>query len=97
MGKPAATLTSYHACPDKTGKKKHVGGPVVTSSSNVFIGGQPAARVGDKLICRGPADTIAQGSSSVFINGKPAVRVGDTTAHGGVILEGNPTVIIGDA
>ncbi|WP_372973055.1 PAAR domain-containing protein [Marinobacter sp.] len=97
MGKPAATLSCYHTCPDKTGKKKHVGGPIVSGSGDVMIGGQPAAKVGDKLVCRGPADTIAKGSSSVFINGKPAARVSDMTAHGGTIVVGNPTVVIGDA
>src|SRR5690554_6559580 len=95
MGTPAATLTSYHVCPDKTGKKKHVGGPVVSSSSDVFVGGLPAARVGDTLVCRGPSDTIAQGSSSVFVNGKAVARIGDATVHGGKIVEGNPTVTVG--
>lgn len=97
MGKPAATLGCYHTCPDKTGKTSHVGGPIIAGSTNVMIGAQPAARVGDKLVCRGPNDTIARGSSSVFINGKPAARVGDVTAHGGTIVVGNPTVTIGDA
>ncbi len=97
MGKPAATLTSYHVCPDKTGKKKHVGGPVATSSSNVFVGGLPVARIGDSLVCRGPSDTIAEGSASVSANGKAVARTSDGTAHGGKIVEGNPTVLIGDA
>ncbi len=97
MGKPAATLGCYHTCPDKTGKKKHIGGVTATGSEDVAIGGLPAARVGDKLVCRGPADTIVQGSSSVFINGKPAARVTDMTDHGGTLVEGNPTVTIGDA
>lgn len=97
MGKPAATLNCYHTCPDKTGKKKHVGGPIIAGSSNVMVGALPAARVGDKVVCRGPADTIAKGSSSVFINGKAAARVSDMTAHGGKIVVGNPTVIVGDA
>ncbi|WP_189572803.1 PAAR domain-containing protein [Marinobacter zhanjiangensis] len=95
MGKPAATLSCYHTCPDKTGKKDHVGGPVIAGSSNVMVGALPAARVGDKLACRGPADTIARGSSSVSINGQAAARVGDKTAHGGTIVVGNPMVIIG--
>ena len=83
MGKPAATLGCYHTCPDKTGKKRHVGGPIIAGSGNVMVGAQPAARVGDKLVCRGPNDTIAKGSGSVFINGKPAARVGDRTAQEG--------------
>ncbi|MFW5825616.1 MAG: PAAR domain-containing protein [Marinobacter sp.] len=95
MGKPAATLGCYHTCPDKTGKTDHVGGPIVAGSGDVMIGAQPAARVGDKLVCRGPSDTIAKGSSSVFINGKAAARVGDRTVHGGTIVVGNPMVVVG--
>jgi uncharacterized Zn-binding protein involved in type VI secretion len=30
-----------------------------------------------------------------LIGGKPAARVGDTTAHGGSIVVGLPTVLIG--
>lgn len=70
MGKPAAILGSFHLCPKKTGKIPHVGGPVVVGSPNVTIGGIPAARQGDKLICIGPPDSISAGSSSVTINGK---------------------------
>ncbi|HCG8169925.1 PAAR domain-containing protein [Vibrio parahaemolyticus] len=96
MGKPAATLTSMHVCPKVTAKVPHVGGPVVAGSPNVKIGGLPAARKGDRLICVGPPDSISQGSGSVFINGKPAARMGDSTSHGGKIVIGNPTVLIGD-
>ena len=55
----------------------------------------PAARVGDTATCIGPPDTIAQGEPSVIICGKPAARLGDKTAHGGVIVSGCPTVLIG--
>ncbi|GLQ73705.1 type VI secretion protein [Vibrio sp. vnigr-6D03] len=95
MGKPAATVTSMHVCPKVTAKVPHVGGPVVSGSGNVFIGGLPAGRKGDKLVCIGPPDTINEGSGSVSINGKPAARMGDGTAHGGKIVAGNPTVLIG--
>ena len=36
-----------------------------------------------------------QGVSSVLISGKPAATVGDATAHGGVIISGVSTVLIG--
>ncbi|MFR5647094.1 MAG: PAAR domain-containing protein [Bilophila wadsworthia] len=36
-----------------------------------------------------------RGSSSVLIGGRPAARMGDQTAHGGQIVMGCPTVIIG--
>ncbi len=61
----------------------------------VLIGGVPAARVGDMVTCVGPPDSIAMGSSTVLIGGMPAARMGDSTAHGGSIALGCPTVQIG--
>lgn len=81
-----------------TGPVPHVGGPVIgPGAPTVLIGGIPAARVGDLVTCVGPPDTIAKGSASVLICGQPAARLGDQTVHGGVIILGNPTVLIGDA
>ncbi|TPN83949.1 PAAR domain-containing protein [Aquimarina algicola] len=92
----AARLGDMHTCPLSNGPVPHVGGPVTGPSiPTVMIGGQPAAVVGDLCICTGPPDNIVKGSSTVFIGGKPAARMGDTTAHGGVIIQGNPTVMIG--
>ncbi|MHC5722050.1 MAG: PAAR domain-containing protein, partial [Nostoc sp.] len=34
-------------------------------------------------------------SATVTIGGKPAARIGDSTAHGGSIVAGCPTVSIG--
>lgn len=95
---PAARLTDMHRClAANPGPVPHVGGPIVAPcASTVLIGGLPAATVGDKATCVGPPDTIVQGSASVFINGEPAARMGDSTAHGGVIIGGCATVIIGD-
>lgn len=94
---PAARITDNHVCPMvNPGPVPHVGGPVVLGSFNVFTGKLPQARVGDMLICVGPPDAIAKGSSGVFVNKKPAARLGDQTAHGGVIVVGLPTVIIGE-
>ena len=74
----------------------HVGGPIVgPGAPTVLIGGQPAARVGDMLICVGPPDNIVEGSATVIIEGSPAARIGDMTAHGGTIVQGEPTVHIG--
>ena len=92
----AARITDMHTCPLFNGPVPHVGGPIVGPSvPTVLIGGIPAAVVGDMCVCVGPPDTIVKGSSTVFIGGKPAARMGDTTAHGGVIVQGLPTVIIG--
>ena len=96
MGKPAARLTDMHTCPMVTGVVPHVGGPILPPCCPmVLIGSLPAARVGDMATCVGPPDVIAMGSFTVLIGGQPAARMGDLTAHGGVIVMGFPTVLIG--
>ena len=96
MGQPAARLTDMHTCPMVNGPVPHVGGPITAHGCpTVLIGGLPAARVTDMAVCVGPPDVIAMGSTTVLIGGLPAARMGDTTAHGGVIIMGCPTVIIG--
>ena len=96
---PAARLTVMHTCPMQTPGVPpipHVGGPVVGPCvPNVLIVGLPAAVVGDSCVCVGPPDTIVKGSATVMIAGRPAARMGDTTAHGGSIVLGAPTVLIG--
>jgi uncharacterized Zn-binding protein involved in type VI secretion len=95
--KPAARLGDMHTCPlVNPGPVPHVGGPVAGPSvPNVLIGGIPAATVGDICVCVGPPDSIAVGSTKVMIGGKPAARLGDMTSHGGVIVAGCPSVLIG--
>ena len=78
-----------------TGVVPHVGGPIVVGMPTVLIGNMPAARVGDTLTCVGPPDVIAMGSPTVLIGNQPAARIGDPTVHGGVIVVGFPTVMIG--
>ena len=93
MGAPAARITDMHVCPMVTGVVPHVGGPILPPGApTVMIGGLPAARVGDMLVCTGPPDTIILGSSTVMIGGAPAARMGDMTAHGGTIVAGFPTL-----
>ncbi|WPB77571.1 PAAR domain-containing protein [Archangium violaceum] len=85
-----------HTCPKtEPGPVPHVGGPVSAGEATVLIGYMPAARVGDMAVCMGPPDSISQGESSVIIGGKPAARLGDPTSHGGVVVVGCPTVLIG--
>lgn len=92
----AARVGDMHTCPMVTGTVPHVGGPVMPAGvATVLIGGMPAATVGDMCTCTGPPDSIVMGSGTVLIGGKPAARMGDSTAHGGVIVVGAPTVIIG--
>ena len=93
---PAARLTDFHTCPMVTGQVPHVGGPIAgPGAATVLIGKMPAAVVGDTATCTGPPDTIVAGSATVMIGGKPAARLGDSTAHGGSIVAGEFTVMIG--
>lgn len=96
MGQPAARVGDMHVCPMVTGVVPHVGGPILPPGGiSVFIGGMPAARATDMAVCAGGPDVIALASFTVFIGGLPAARMGDMTAHGGSIVMGLPTVLIG--
>lgn len=95
MGMPAARITDMHVCPMVTAIVPHVGGPIVLGCFTVLTCMLPQARVGDMLVCVGPPDVIALGSFTVLVGGQPAARLGDLTAHGGTIVLGAPTVLIG--
>jgi uncharacterized Zn-binding protein involved in type VI secretion len=93
---PAARITDMHVCPMVTGVVPHVGGPIIPPCCpTVLIGGLPAARITDMCVCTGPPDVIAMGSPTVLIGNLMAARIGDPTVHGGVIITGCPTVLIG--
>jgi len=96
MGMPAARTGDMHICPMVTGVVPHVGGPILPPCAiTVLTGGMPQARVSDMCVCVGPPDVIALGSFTVLVSGLPAARMGDLTAHGGTIVLGLPTVLIG--
>jgi uncharacterized Zn-binding protein involved in type VI secretion len=96
MGMPASRITDMHVCPMVTVLVPHVGGPILPPGAvTVLIGGLPAARVGDMAVCVGPPDVIALGSFTVITMGMPQARIGDLTAHGGTIVLGCPTVLVG--
>jgi len=99
MGMPAARITDMHVCPMVTPGVPpipHVGGPILPPGAiTVLIGGLPAARVGDMAVCVGPPDVIALGSFTVITAGQPQARIGDMSAHGGSIVLGLPTVLVG--
>ncbi len=101
MGKPAARVGDMHVCPMVTPGVPpipHVGGPILPPGMpTVLIGGVPAATMSSMCTCVGPPDTIILGSMGVLIGGKPAARMGDSCAHGGTIVLGLPTVLIGEA
>lgn len=98
MGEPAARLTDLHVCPMVTGLVPHVGGPILpVCAPTVLTGNMAQARVNDQAMCTGPTDMIVTGAFTVLVEGMAAARMGDTTAHGGKISTGLPTVLIGDA
>ncbi len=93
---PAARITDMHVCPMVTGVVPHVGGPILPPGAvTVLIGMLPAARATDMATCVGPPDVIAKGSATVMIMNLPAARMLDNCAHGGMIVAGCPTVLIG--
>ncbi len=72
MGQPAARM----------GDLAGHGGIIVFGEPTVLIGGLPAARKGDPLVCPVPmhgGGVITQGSMTVLIGGMPAARMGDLT------------------
>jgi uncharacterized Zn-binding protein involved in type VI secretion len=92
----AARVGDMHVCPMVTGVVPHVGGPILPPGTpTVLINNMPAATVTNMCTCTGPPDVIVKGSATVLIGGLPAARMGDMTAHGGTIVIGSPTVIIG--
>ena len=97
--KPAARLGDMHVCPMVTPGLPpipHVGGPILPPCvPTVLVGNIPAAVLGTQCVCVGPPDVIVLGSTTVLIGNKPAARMGDNTAHGGAIVGGLPTVLIG--
>lgn len=86
---PAARITDLHNCP------RHGKAPLAVGESTVLIGNQPAARVGDALACDGAKDLVSQGEPTVLIGNQDAARLGDPTEHGGILIEGCPSVLIG--
>lgn len=99
----AARVTDMHVCPMQTPAVvpiPHVGGPIIQPGAvNVLIGGLPPAVAGGMCTCVGPPDTILPATTGararVMVGGMPIAAMGDMTAHGGTIVIGCPTVLIG--
>lgn len=93
MGKASARIGDDHVCP----RVGHVGGPIITSGApTVVIVGQQAGTVTSACKCRGGAnDKVVQGSATVLLSGHSAARIGDRTEHGGKIVTGAASVVIG--
>lgn len=99
MGMPQSRVTDMHVCPMVTPGVPpipHVGGPILPPCAvTVLVGSLPAARITDMCLCVGPPDVIVKGSMTVLIMNLCAARIGDMTAHGGTIVLGFPTVLVG--
>ncbi|MEM0924090.1 MAG: PAAR domain-containing protein [Pseudomonadota bacterium] len=95
MTMPAARVTDNHVCPMVTGVVPHVGGPVVVPFPTVLIGKMPAATATATCVCVGPPDMIVKGSMKTLTGKKPQARLGDLTSHGGSIVMGCATVLVG--
>jgi uncharacterized Zn-binding protein involved in type VI secretion len=76
---------------------------ILEGSPNVFINGQSAVRVGDRVAthCAPVGETtechdgtVNQGSPNVFVNGKPKARFGDGVSCGGTLKEGSENVLV---
>ena len=99
MPMPAARITDMHVCPMVTPGLPpipHVGGAIVSPGApTVLIAGLPAAAIGSMCVCVGPPDVVIMGSPTVLVSGRPLARMMDPTAHGGMIVAGAPTVMVG--
>jgi uncharacterized Zn-binding protein involved in type VI secretion len=91
----AARIGDPHVCPMLTVLVPHVGGPIALGCFTVLTGMMPQSTVTNMCVCVGPPDMIAKGSATVLVGGLPAARLGDMTAHGGTIVMGCPTVLMG--
>jgi uncharacterized Zn-binding protein involved in type VI secretion len=97
--KPCARISDMHVCPmvtPGTPPIPHVGGPISgPCAPTVLVGGLPCANLTSMAVCVGPPDILVMGSATVIVQGMPCVRMGDMTAHGGTIVMGLPTVLVG--
>ena len=89
-----ALVGHHHTCPKVApGPVPHVGGPVNSGQALCTVNGKPVAVVGDTCTCQaGGPDKIVSGAANMTINGKPVAIVGSSTAHGGVMVEGDPAL-----
>jgi uncharacterized Zn-binding protein involved in type VI secretion len=96
---PAARVTDFHMCPMITPGVPpipHVGGPILPPCEiTVLTGGLPQARATDMALCVGPPDMIVMGSVTVLVGGLPCARIMDPEMHGGMIMLGEFTVLVG--
>ena len=92
---PVAFLTSMQVCPFFDGPIPHVGGPILeTTADNVITGILPAASMMSTALCIGPPANIIDGSPTFIADVLPVGFMGSSTDHGGVVVEGDPAILI---
>ena len=90
MTLPAANIVAFHVCP------AHGGGIVLPPGvPQVLVGGLPAARLTSQCMCVGPTDVVSEGAATVLVDGLPAAHIVHKTIHGGTLVTGVPSVLIG--
>jgi uncharacterized Zn-binding protein involved in type VI secretion len=93
----AGDTVSVHECGDIPNAS--------AGSSNVFINGKPAHRVGDSNTshasvpspsCAPHSTNLSSGSPNVFVNGQPLARIGDPYDCGIKLTSGSSDVVVND-
>lgn len=74
--------------------------PNIAASSDVFVNGRGAHRVGDAWAVHCDPDTchgsvLAAGSRTVYVNGRQLGRIGDAVACGSRVATGSADVFAG--
>jgi uncharacterized Zn-binding protein involved in type VI secretion len=94
---PAAFLTCLQVCPfvNPADFVPHVGWPILeTTADNIILGVLPAAVIGSTALCIGMPATVIHGSPIFFADVLPVATTVMETDHGGIIVEGEPTVLV---
>lgn len=91
MGQPAIHVGHLHSCPSHTGER--VQGP---AAPTILLEGKPAARIGDKIGCKGEAPALlTTGEDTVLFNGAVAAHVFSLTTHRSALSECSLTILVG--
>lgn len=96
MGTPFSRVGDLHVCPAVTVLVPHVGGPILPPGHiTLLVGALPVAKATALCTCVGPPAPVPMGSPTVLVGGMPAGRMSDMTGHGGSIVFGLMTVLVG--
>jgi uncharacterized Zn-binding protein involved in type VI secretion len=96
VGTPFSRVGDLHVCPAVTALVPHVGGPILPPGHiTLLVGALPVARATALCTCAGPPAPVPMGSPTVLVGGMPAGRMSDLTGHGGSIVFGLMTVLVG--